>query len=132
MIRRPPIATRTNTLFPYTTLFRSDAIRLGRRGDVLLRTRLSEIEGEFQDAVDAVPGEDALLDHEFLVGPLVDATAHLGVLALAVLADDVEVDVAGPVAMHRRRDAGQEAHRAQVADRKSVVSGKGESVRVNP
>src|SRR3546814_18727785 len=25
MIRRPPISTRTDTLFPYTTLFRSDA-----------------------------------------------------------------------------------------------------------
>src|SRR3546814_1222645 len=27
MIRRPPIATRTDTLFPYTTLFRSYDIR---------------------------------------------------------------------------------------------------------
>src|SRR3546814_20190229 len=27
MIRRPPISTRTDTLFPYTTLFRSRAIR---------------------------------------------------------------------------------------------------------
>src|SRR3546814_11643456 len=27
MIRRPPISTRTDTLFPYTTLFRSDAAR---------------------------------------------------------------------------------------------------------
>src|SRR3546814_11131492 len=26
MIRRPPCATRTATLFPYTTLFRSDAV----------------------------------------------------------------------------------------------------------
>src|SRR3546814_13868634 len=26
MIRRPPIATRTDTLFPYTTLFRSAAV----------------------------------------------------------------------------------------------------------
>src|SRR3546814_13384857 len=26
MIRRPPRSTRTDTLFPYTTLFRSDAI----------------------------------------------------------------------------------------------------------
>src|SRR3546814_11021630 len=26
MIRRPPISTRTDTLFPYTTLFRSKAI----------------------------------------------------------------------------------------------------------
>src|SRR3546814_15140097 len=25
MMRRPPISTRTDTLFPYTTLFRSDA-----------------------------------------------------------------------------------------------------------
>src|SRR3546814_2680579 len=31
MIRRPPRSTRTDTLFPYTTLFRS--LRLGRRGD---------------------------------------------------------------------------------------------------
>src|SRR3546814_17015922 len=29
MIRRPPISTRTDTLFPYTTLFRSVCTRLG-------------------------------------------------------------------------------------------------------
>src|SRR3546814_21193604 len=28
MLRRPPRSTRTDTLFPYTTLFRSDATRL--------------------------------------------------------------------------------------------------------
>src|SRR3546814_4106763 len=28
MIRRPPRSTRTDTLFPYTTLFRSPSIRL--------------------------------------------------------------------------------------------------------
>src|SRR3546814_19617762 len=28
MIRRPPRSTRTDTLFPYTTLFRSEDIRL--------------------------------------------------------------------------------------------------------
>src|SRR3546814_19992730 len=28
MIRRPPRSTRTDTLFPYTTLFRSDGVRL--------------------------------------------------------------------------------------------------------
>src|SRR3546814_15316220 len=48
MIRRPPRSTRTDTLFPYTTLFRSDAgavarpaaVRLGlpaRRRDFLRR-----------------------------------------------------------------------------------------------
>src|SRR3546814_13041187 len=40
MIRRPPRATRTDTLFPYTTLFRSHdaAERLGADGDADLRT----------------------------------------------------------------------------------------------
>src|SRR3546814_9431455 len=33
MIRRPPISTRTATLFPYTPLFRSDALHRGGRGD---------------------------------------------------------------------------------------------------
>src|SRR3546814_1384045 len=28
MIRRPPRSTRTDTLFPYTTLFRSQALRI--------------------------------------------------------------------------------------------------------
>src|SRR3546814_7768006 len=32
MIRRPPRSTRTDTLFPYPTLFRSDAARQGARG----------------------------------------------------------------------------------------------------
>src|SRR3546814_9966545 len=32
MMRRPPISTRTDTLFPYTTLFRSNGLRrAGRR-----------------------------------------------------------------------------------------------------
>src|SRR3546814_7857243 len=34
MIRRPPRSTRTDTLFPYTTLFRSHAA--GHRGDRLV------------------------------------------------------------------------------------------------
>src|SRR3546814_18400216 len=33
MIRRPPRSTRTDTLFPYTTLFRSDGQGKGRLGD---------------------------------------------------------------------------------------------------
>src|SRR3546814_5073634 len=33
MIRRPPRSTRTDTLFPYTTLFRS-GLALGARGDL--------------------------------------------------------------------------------------------------
>src|SRR3546814_4952881 len=36
MIRRPPRSTRTDTLFPYTTLFRSDSVIGERRGIFLL------------------------------------------------------------------------------------------------
>src|SRR3546814_7078477 len=32
MIRRPPRSTRTDTLFPYTTLFRSEAVAVGCGG----------------------------------------------------------------------------------------------------
>src|SRR3546814_2604073 len=35
MIRRPPRSTRTDTLFPYTTLFRS-VLKYGGAGDILL------------------------------------------------------------------------------------------------
>src|SRR3546814_12219563 len=42
MIRRPPISTRTDTLFPYTTLCRSEvtpsAEQVAARADVGLRT----------------------------------------------------------------------------------------------
>src|SRR3546814_18670223 len=40
MIRRPPISTRPDTLFPYTTLFRSQLLRvdLGVLGPVLFAT----------------------------------------------------------------------------------------------
>src|SRR3546814_10897067 len=63
MIRRPPRSTRTTTLFPYTTLFRSVVIgaddperRLGlhrvpRRGQPVARERV--VVGEI---VEAVPG----------------------------------------------------------------------------
>src|SRR3546814_18196289 len=36
MIRRPPRATRTDTLFPYTTLFRSMGLDYQLSGDVFL------------------------------------------------------------------------------------------------
>src|SRR3546814_10900585 len=41
MIRRPPRSTRTDTLFPYTTLFRSEA-DIGREIDAVIARRLAE------------------------------------------------------------------------------------------
>src|SRR3546814_17657186 len=44
MIRLPPRSTRTDTLFPYTTLFRSDTSRMYLVGDVPIKPkRLVEV-----------------------------------------------------------------------------------------
>src|SRR3546814_19871322 len=37
MIRRPPRSTRTDTLFPYTTLVRSEATLHARRADIAVQ-----------------------------------------------------------------------------------------------
>src|SRR3546814_2919154 len=42
MIRRPPRSTRTDTLFPYTTLFRSAQDTLGPRQVVVQEARVRE------------------------------------------------------------------------------------------
>src|SRR3546814_16749231 len=53
MIRRPPRSTRTDTLFPYTTLFRSSGlhrcrIHQGHRADPVRRHRSEEHTSELQ------------------------------------------------------------------------------------
>src|SRR3546814_4026309 len=69
MIRRPPRSTRTDTLFPYTTLFRSDHAEergvgaderreIRRRGDLKL-TRQRETERR----IDAARHHQAMLAH---------------------------------------------------------------------
>src|SRR3546814_5220304 len=45
MIRRPPRSTRTDTLFPYTTLFRSREARAAQRIGVSRSLSLSKREG---------------------------------------------------------------------------------------
>src|SRR3546814_12259402 len=42
MIRRPPRSTRTDTLFPYTTLFRSLQV-LSVRGEIMASTRFQRL-----------------------------------------------------------------------------------------
>src|SRR3546814_1285233 len=43
MIRRPPRSTRTDTLFPYTTLFRSELLGLGPLEELLADGTISDI-----------------------------------------------------------------------------------------
>src|SRR3546814_3584429 len=45
MIRRPPRSTRTDTLFPYTTLFRSRDHALGRKRGGRLAGRIGDDDG---------------------------------------------------------------------------------------
>src|SRR3546814_15617281 len=73
MIRRPPISTRTDTLFPYTTLFRSAL--LDRPSDeALLRRQVQNVE-----AVD--PGredQERLAEDLFRRGIVLDELKQFG------------------------------------------------------
>src|SRR3546814_11076638 len=56
MIRRPPRSTRTDTLFPYTTLFRS-----AREAENLLRQQYEFVPLEEADMVIALGGDGFML-----------------------------------------------------------------------
>src|SRR3546814_2490310 len=58
MIRRPPRSTRTDTLFPYTTLFRSSSVAGGRRISRSVTRR-----GPLSIAVPFGGGRAMLLEH---------------------------------------------------------------------
>src|SRR3546814_15754829 len=49
MIRRPPRSTRTDTLFPYTTLFRHYTQQLERLGETGAESELAGMIVEFRD-----------------------------------------------------------------------------------
>src|SRR3546814_9436546 len=51
MIRRPPRSTRTDTLFPYTTLFRSAAIAFAREGAEVVINYLPEEEADARETI---------------------------------------------------------------------------------
>src|SRR3546814_3978972 len=58
MIRRPPRSTRTDTLFPYTTLFRSRSLRrAGARGE---RRQPARRAGGNRGAAERLPAQPAL------------------------------------------------------------------------
>src|SRR3546814_20581014 len=68
MIPRPPRSTRTDTLFPYTTLFRSiDALPVDKRAQMGLGMsfqRPPALEGVTVEAFTAAIGSSALLESE--------------------------------------------------------------------
>src|SRR3546814_17510008 len=112
MIRRPPRSTRTDTLFPYTTLFRSAAARM--------RPLLS---AEGEDG--AAPGLEAVLGG--------DADPER-VVALRLQRDAQAVRHAAVRVLVRQAehpDPALEAAGLQDEDRQSVGEGKRVSVRVD-
>src|SRR3546814_3324022 len=126
MIRRPPRSTRTDTVFPYTTLFRSGLINLtgtGRDGVWANRTirKLSQIRGQVDRVLVGFPiqrrccrsrlfGEVGRLlmrvdcAAERLVNMLTHTLRHVALAALDVIADGALArthpsgGIAGPLA----------------------------------
>src|SRR3546814_14072077 len=72
MIRRPPRPTRTATLFPYTTLFRSRAPRDAGSGlaAAALRRPAGQYRGFGEEAVLAVEAHLVAVDHHRVAGRL--------------------------------------------------------------
>src|SRR3546814_3458611 len=86
MIRRPPISTRTDTLFPYTPLFRSPLIALDKAGIAREATRLGVDVAATWSCYDPAPGpvhcgrcDACRLRHKgFVEAGLADPTSYAG------------------------------------------------------
>src|SRR3546814_21159659 len=85
MLRRPPISTRTDTLFPYTTLFRSNSspkIMISTTGTTTISRLLAEISCSGAAVVDPVAGRQFHLAGDLLPQLLDEraqvAIAHVG------------------------------------------------------
>src|SRR3546814_6784048 len=118
MVRRPPTSTRTDTLFPYTTLFRSDE-HLGDRAfeadlDAHVPADLGHDLGDPAHAADAVAPRALLAVHlaEDMVEENIGAARRVGARVIA----DHRVETEGgldrlalePAVEHRARRLGEQ------------------------
>src|SRR3546814_10341949 len=90
MIRRPPRSTRTDTLFPYTTLFRSQLLADAAGADEADDRRGPDVDLEAQQRVAGEVRQDLRDD---AVADLVEPGAAGGADALQRLVIDVLVDL---------------------------------------
>src|SRR3546814_17530766 len=134
MIRRPPRSTRTDTLFPYTTLFRSVAIAC--TNDKIFG-RLAELMGHPEVAGDGKYGtiKQREADHKGVDGMVTDWTMQHGQKEVVKLCGTAQVPCGIVAAIaeifedpHYAARANlvrvQRARAGEIADRKSVVVGK--------
>src|SRR3546814_11519418 len=75
MIRRPPISTRTDTLFPYTTLFRSSTVPDKALDGAPLTITVT----------DGARGVETAVVARFLTPPAADLATLAGILGIALL-----------------------------------------------
>src|SRR3546814_16549141 len=122
MIRRPPRSTRTDTLFPYTTLFRSRILAELRGLDP--KDRITPIKAALQmeEAVDGaqVAGQDAPYGALLVEHPASDAGQPLSGLARAF------GHALRPALRTAGRLAAQDGASLPRLDRKRVLWGTGE------
>src|SRR3546814_19714770 len=120
MIRRPPRSTRTDTLFPYTTLFRSTRAKAPLEQQQVIARRVARTQ---ETPIRHHQRRGEILDQMPLEQP---RRRRLGEFRPR----DQRIDLALRLDLRQRRRRLKGARGG--ADRKSVVSGKGVSVRVDP
>src|SRR3546814_18457846 len=111
MIRRPPRSTRTDTRFPYTTLFRSDGVVVGEaRREFLLVVGVTQPEGEIElvgDVEDIVREQRPIL--AVLAIDVVDAAKVTEPVERIEPREDVGTRRPAATRDRRRADAGADA-----------------------
>src|SRR3546814_9899907 len=120
MIRRPPRSTRTDTLFPYTTLFRSLALERDIFADVQLATpeigRAHRLHQRIEQEGPALARHRECADID--VGRLVLGRGiAIGAVATVIVAVDVEEDEAAMLAL----DLVQHRSEAQTSELQSLM-----------
>src|SRR3546814_16591757 len=122
MIRRPPRSTRTDTLFPYTALFRSRRTRGGSAGVGAIAGGLDAGDGAGLVVVGGVAGDADRADD----GALGIAHQHTARHRHQRAAGEA---VAGLDEERLLLRAAEDRARSNDQERKSVMKGKGMSVR---
>src|SRR3546814_12467443 len=106
MILRPPRSTRTDTLFPYTTLFRSTAVTSRTQGLDQLRARMATAVTvkEVGDLTVRLQLESAAMQNDQL---------RLQAIAMQQQAQERERAAAGKAALAQKRDAASRYYKGQ-------------------